>query len=1063
MGDLLACQNCGAELTNDHSSGKCPACSTALEAEHRPKSYGSVNLDPTVAAYIDDSAGGVFETLASAVGGIDRIVLQDADSLTASETVVRPASSETPERNDRTSRFHVYGEIARGGMGAILKGRDADLGRDLAIKVLLEKHQNDPSMIRRFVEEAQINGQLQHPGVVPVYELGAFGDQRPFFAMKLLKGRTLSELLRERKDPKQDQPQFLSIFESICQTIAYAHSRGVIHRDLKPSNVMVGSFGEVQVMDWGLAKVLRKEGAAEESSEHHEFNETVIATARSGSSTSELTIAGGVMGTPAYMSPEQARGEADSVDERVDVFALGALLCQILTGSPPHTGRSSGEAQRKAARGDLSDALERLSTCGADKELIDLCISCLASEIFDRPRNAGLVAESIRNHLSGVQERLRKSELARVEERGRRRLALAAAAAIVLVASLAGGGFVWLDQFSRQRRVSASAALTEARLLADQARALPSDQAHTRWIEALAAAKQAQRIIGEDSSDRLLREAKKIHAQFELELEAVDAEQTLADDLESARGEFAEHWEYKKAEASYERAFKKFGLDLFNIDPKVAAKRLASKTISTEVAAALDDWCSIRRYSKKTDWKQLVEVARAIDPDPWRNQIRDLYGAVGSEALEKIRLLASKTDELSRQPVESLALLAGILGRGQLKDVQTSVLKLAWTRFPEDFWVNYYLGVSSYSDRSRGRYTRPQEAVEHLTAAIAARPKSSSAWSELASALCQTGRSEEGMACHAKAIQLRPDDISTLSSYALDLYYQGKFAESLSSFQKALKLDPNSPHLHYDCGTAQQSLLQLDDAAASYQEALRLDPKFVSAYLNLGSVYYSQNKFADAQRCARKAVELASENVDNLIEAGSLFDYTSNYAESKALYEKAVKLDPKNAKTHLLLAVSLQLQQKFDESLAEYREAARLDPENVEAWANIGQILDAKGDPENAVLELKKARQLLEKQPTKPPGLESVLKQIDSALAKAERRRRPPEKRASTPFRRDRTQERRRTLYTGGTLLLDKTILRGHAILWAVPRQGSFVLTARNAILLLQRCLFGVAGGRRQK
>src|SRR5262249_53287728 len=152
-------------------------------------------------------------------------------------------------------RLQLHGEIARGGMGAVLKGRDADLGRELAVKVLLERHRDDPELVRRFVEEAQIAGQLQHPGIVPVYELGAFADRRPFFTMKLVKGRTVAEILRDRPGPAHDLPRLLTTFLQVTQTVAYAHARGVIHRDLKPSNVMVGSFGEVQVMDWGLAKV----------------------------------------------------------------------------------------------------------------------------------------------------------------------------------------------------------------------------------------------------------------------------------------------------------------------------------------------------------------------------------------------------------------------------------------------------------------------------------------------------------------------------------------------------------------------------------------------------------------------------------------------------------------------------------------------------------------------------------------------------------------------------------------------------------------------------------------
>ena len=133
--------------------------------------------------------------------------------------------------------------------------------------MLLESHQDNPEVVSRFIEEAQIGGQLQHPGIAPVYELGTFPepDRRPYFAMKLVKGQTLAALLHERTNPPHDLPRFLAIFEQVCQTMAYAHARGVIHRDLKPSNVMVGSFGEVQVMDWGLAKVLPRGGIADEA------------------------------------------------------------------------------------------------------------------------------------------------------------------------------------------------------------------------------------------------------------------------------------------------------------------------------------------------------------------------------------------------------------------------------------------------------------------------------------------------------------------------------------------------------------------------------------------------------------------------------------------------------------------------------------------------------------------------------------------------------------------------------------------------------------------------------
>jgi tRNA A-37 threonylcarbamoyl transferase component Bud32 len=274
----------------------------------------------------------------------------------ASPTPAAPAGGSAVVR---AGRYEVQAEIARGGMGAVWLARDPELNRPLAIKVLRPEYLGRPELERRFRAEAQITGQLQHPGIPPVHEVGTLPDGGPFLAMKLIKGRTLAELLQQRPSPAHDLPRFLGIFEQVCQTLAYAHSKGVIHRDLKPANVMVGAFGEVQVMDWGLAKVLTGRGgeAAETDAEA-----SAIATLRAGES-GLSSQAGAVLGTPAYMAPEQARGEVERLDERCDVFGLGGVLCAILTGQPPFRGRPE-EVRWWSAAGDLGDTLARLEASG---------------------------------------------------------------------------------------------------------------------------------------------------------------------------------------------------------------------------------------------------------------------------------------------------------------------------------------------------------------------------------------------------------------------------------------------------------------------------------------------------------------------------------------------------------------------------------------------------------------------------------------------------------------------------------------------------------------------------
>jgi serine/threonine protein kinase len=321
-----------------------------------------------------DGPASVLSALGPALGSLRPVLLKEAQDESA--LIVKSASDAMPSKEETGDRYQLSGEIARGGMGAVLRARDVELGRDLAVKVLLEKYVDRPEVAWRFIDEVQIGGQLQHPGVVPVYDIGHYGD-RPFFTMKLVKGLTLSGILAERPDLAADRSRLLGIALQVAQAMAYAHANGVIHRDLKPANIMVGVFGEVQVMDWGLAKVLAESGVAdlERASWAHQEpeNVTMIRTARSTGSAGSFgtdTEAGSMLGTPAYMPPEQANGDIANLDRRADVFGLGAILCKVLTGKPPYVGRSSEEVRRKAANGDLADAAARLDACQADQEVI---------------------------------------------------------------------------------------------------------------------------------------------------------------------------------------------------------------------------------------------------------------------------------------------------------------------------------------------------------------------------------------------------------------------------------------------------------------------------------------------------------------------------------------------------------------------------------------------------------------------------------------------------------------------------------------------------------------------
>jgi len=399
------------------------------------------------AATVDDAVPSVLERIQELAGEAPRVSLRDARP--AGHT---PRSEQLSDAGKCRGKYRVLGLLGHGGVGVVHRGRDADLGRDVAMKFLRDGFRDRPEILRRFVEEAQIGGQLQHPGIVPVYDLGVAGDT-PFFTMKLVDGRTLAQLLADRESPAQDRRHFLAIFEQVCQTMAYAHARGVVHRDLKPSNVMVGAFGEVQVVDWGMGRVLVPSGAGDNAATG--VQPGPVETVRS-TDPGTRSVMGQVMGTPAYMPPEQARGLVDQMDERSDVFALGAILCEILTGAPPYVGDANALISM-AARPELDSALARLARCEADAELVDLATRCLAPSLDRRPRSAEIVAREVHDHLAAVEARAHDArvEAAKANVRAsalKRMQKLGTALIVVIALGLAASLWFWRDAEAQRGR-----------------------------------------------------------------------------------------------------------------------------------------------------------------------------------------------------------------------------------------------------------------------------------------------------------------------------------------------------------------------------------------------------------------------------------------------------------------------------------------------------------------------------------------------------------------------------------------------------------------------------------
>jgi eukaryotic-like serine/threonine-protein kinase len=319
-----------------------------------------------------------------------------------------PASTldHVPARRERYSRLCLH---ATGGIGRVWLARDADLGRNVALKELRPERAEDAVVAARFLQEAQITGQLEHPGIVPVYDMVRAADGRqPFYTMRFVKGRTLSDAARTYHERRLagtagplDFPTLLNAFVTVCNTVAFAHSRGIIHRDLKGQNVILGDFGEVVVLDWGLAKVVGE-------LERGEFS---IAAGLAGDDGSH-TVEGQALGTPGYMAPEQAAGQLDLIDRRTDVYGLGAILYEVLTGAPPFSGDSTEDVLRRVA--NEPPAPPRQFWSDVPSALETLCLRALSKQSHDRPGAPGELADEVQGwqefERRKAEEALRESE-----------------------------------------------------------------------------------------------------------------------------------------------------------------------------------------------------------------------------------------------------------------------------------------------------------------------------------------------------------------------------------------------------------------------------------------------------------------------------------------------------------------------------------------------------------------------------------------------------------------------------------------------------------------------------
>ncbi len=825
-------------------------------------------------------------------------------------------------------RYRVLRPHARGGLGEVFVAEDHELRREVALKEIRPQFAHDPHCRQRFVREAEVNGRLEHPGIVPVYGLGHYEDGRPFYAMRFIQGNTLHQAIarfhaadgpgRDAAERPLALRQLLGQFVAVCNAVAYAHSRGVIHRDLKPANAMLGQYGETLLLDWGLAKVLARPEAGAPGS----------APAPDPPDGDGLaTEAGSLVGTPAYMSPEQARGDGAAVGPASDVYGLGAMLYALLTGRPPVQGRTRHEVLDQVRRGAWRPPGQ--VNKGVPAALDAVCRKALAFEPGQRYATAQDLAADVEHWLAdepvGAWREPVRLRLGRWARRHQARVAAFAGAILVAVLA-AGAGLWWLERQQVQRRQAVAAALDEVARLQEQA----------RWAEARAVLGQARGRLGTggppDLEARLDRARRGLDLVVRLDAIRLKRATVVEGKLDRAG-----------ADREYGLAFEQAGLGRVGDDPDGVARRVAATAVRGAVVASLDDWASCAQTDGRRAW--VLGVARRADPDPDRDRLR-------APALWRDEAgLARLADRVSAERLTPQLLAA--LG-DRLRSRGEPLLRAGQKRYPGDFWLNYTLANVLY-DRA------PDEAVGYYRAALAVRPATSAVHYSIGETLLEKGAAEGAIAAYRQALALDPRLALAHAGIGKAYRARGQPEQAVAAYRRAIALDPGTAQFHNDLGIALLAGGRAEQAVACFRRAMALDTEYALAPYNLGNALKAQGQLEPAIAAYRRALALDRTLAQAHNNLGTALRRKGQLEQAVACFREAVARDPKLAMAHTNLGAALYEKGQVDEAIAAFRQAVARDPKLVLAHTNLGLALRRKGQDEEAIAAFRRVIDLTPK------------------------------------------------------------------------------------------------------
>jgi Flp pilus assembly protein TadD len=863
----------------------------------------------------------------------------------------------------RLGDYELLKELGRGGMGIVYQARHLKLNRLVALKMILSGAYAGEIDRARFRTEAETIARLQHPNIVQIHDVGEF-DGLPYFSLEFCPGGSLD---RKLAGTPLSSPEAALLVETLARAMQVAHDKGTIHRDLKPANVLLATDGTPKVTDFGLAR---------------------------GLDTAGQTATGALLGTPSYMAPEQADGSGRRVGPLADVYALGAILYECLTGRAPFRGPTALETLKQVVADEPVPPRRLQPRVPRDLEII--CLKCLQKEPAGRYASAAALADDLRRWQAG--EPIQARPVGRGERAlkwVRRNPVSAALLAVLLLTVVAGGGGLG---WARQRRQATDAAVTG---LASEAERLKAQGGNAPWAEAPRLYALARDTAGR--ADELARTGGASVAVKEraaalarsLEEEAAAAERDrrlLVALMEVRRPSEGRRLPANLAEPSLEEQFAAafraweptFDVDVLPTAEAAARLKRRPPAVVTEVIVFLDQWVAERRRQgdSAAPWQHVADLVAALDePGSRRGELRALLagGLLGREAAlgllsaalrpvpipfdagvgkdrARLRQLAAATDPVS-EPSLGLVILAWALREAGEDDQAERLLRAALRARPGEFVLYVSLGWLLVGQQP----PRWREAAECYAAARALRPELGD---PLAYALVKSNQAEAGLALYDWLVKEQPDNPWLHFRRGNALHERRHFREAEAAFREAVRLNPDFAEAHANLGNAlNQQRGRSEEAEAAFREALRLKSGLPTAHKNLGVVLNQQGRHEEAEAELRKALNLKPDFAEAHSNLGIALHRQGRPEEAEVELREALRLKPDYPEAHNNLGFALSCQGRHKEAETACREALRLKPDYATAHGNLGLALLGQGRFAEAREELRRGQALGSKFP----------------------------------------------------------------------------------------------------